>query len=115
VQVHPDNPHWTCFEQDASLDIKSFFGFESTIEKIAMKQYTANIKKVCNHIDRANSAHRQSHWRTLHVVNSEPLKFLFRNVANASMTDNVVELHPYANFGNNVSNRTVLLRICCQS
>jgi len=47
VQVHPDNPHWTCFEQDASLDIKSFFGFESTVEKIAMKQYTANIKKVC--------------------------------------------------------------------
>ena len=46
VQVHPDNPHWTCFEQDASLDIKSFFGFESTVEKIAMKQYTANIKKV---------------------------------------------------------------------
>jgi len=44
--VHPDNPHWTCFEQDASLDIKSFFGFESTVEKIAMKQYTANIKKV---------------------------------------------------------------------
>jgi len=48
VQVHPDNPHWTCFEQDASLDIKSFFGFESTVEKIAMKQYTANIKKVCS-------------------------------------------------------------------
>lgn len=44
--MHPDNPHWTCFEQDASLDIKSFFGFESTVEKIAMKQYTANIKKV---------------------------------------------------------------------
>jgi len=44
--VHPDNPHWTCFEQDASLDIKSFFGFESTVEKIAMRQYTANIKKV---------------------------------------------------------------------
>lgn len=46
MQVHPDNPHWTCFEQDASLDIKSFFGFESTVEKIAMRQYTANIKKV---------------------------------------------------------------------
>jgi len=50
VQVHPDNPHWTCFEQDASLDIKSFFGFESTVEKIAMRQYTANIKKVCSGI-----------------------------------------------------------------
>ena len=45
-QVHPENPEWTCFEQDASLDIKHFFGFESTVEKIAMKQYTHNIKKV---------------------------------------------------------------------
>ncbi|KAK3760718.1 hypothetical protein RRG08_010689 [Elysia crispata] len=43
--VHPENPEWTCFEQDASLDIKHFFGFESTVEKIAMKQYTHNIKK----------------------------------------------------------------------
>lgn len=43
--VHPDNEEWTCFEQSASLDIKSFFGFESTVEKIAMKQYTSNIKK----------------------------------------------------------------------
>ncbi|ESP04007.1 hypothetical protein LOTGIDRAFT_212187 [Lottia gigantea] len=43
--VHPENSNWTCFEQDASLDIKHFFGFESTVEKIAMKQYTANIQK----------------------------------------------------------------------
>ncbi|XP_028355274.1 SEC14-like protein 1 [Physeter macrocephalus] len=43
--VHPENEDWTCFEQSASLDIKSFFGFESTVEKIAMKQYTGNIKK----------------------------------------------------------------------
>ncbi|OCT64502.1 SEC14-like protein 5 isoform X2 [Xenopus laevis] len=43
--VHPENEEWTCFEQTASLDIKSFFGFESTVEKIAMKQYTANIKR----------------------------------------------------------------------
>ncbi|XP_029433137.1 SEC14-like protein 5 [Rhinatrema bivittatum] len=43
--VHPDNEDWTCFEQSASLDIKSFFGFESTVERIAMKQYTTNIKK----------------------------------------------------------------------
>ncbi|KAI4883663.1 hypothetical protein NFI96_030159, partial [Prochilodus magdalenae] len=43
--VHPENENWTCFEQSASLDIKSFFGFESTVEKIAMKQYTANIKR----------------------------------------------------------------------
>ena len=26
--VHPENPDWTCFEQSADLDIKSFFGFE---------------------------------------------------------------------------------------
>jgi hypothetical protein len=45
-QVHEENPDWTCFEQEASLDIKSFFGFENTVEKIAMKQYTHNIKKV---------------------------------------------------------------------
>jgi hypothetical protein len=36
---------WTCFEQNAYLDIKSFFGFESTVEKIAMKQYSANLAK----------------------------------------------------------------------
>lgn len=43
--VHPENESWTCFEQSASLDIKSFFGFESTAEKIAMKQYASSIKK----------------------------------------------------------------------
>uniref|UniRef100_A0A3Q0RBM7 SEC14-like lipid binding 1 n=1 Tax=Amphilophus citrinellus TaxID=61819 RepID=A0A3Q0RBM7_AMPCI len=43
--VHPENEDWTCFEQSASLDIKSFFGFESTAEKIAMKQYASSIKK----------------------------------------------------------------------
>ncbi|XP_046523430.1 SEC14-like protein 5 isoform X2 [Equus quagga] len=43
--VHPENEDWTCFEQSASLDIHSFFGFESALEKIAMKQYTANVKR----------------------------------------------------------------------
>ncbi|XP_056106667.1 SEC14-like protein 1 [Rhinichthys klamathensis goyatoka] len=43
--VHPENEDWTCFEQSASMDIKSFFGFESTAEKIGMKQYAASIKK----------------------------------------------------------------------
>ncbi|CAG0891982.1 unnamed protein product [Darwinula stevensoni] len=43
--VHPENPEWTCFEQSASLDVKSFFGFESTVEKLAMKQYSQNISK----------------------------------------------------------------------
>ncbi|XP_016102085.1 SEC14-like protein 1, partial [Sinocyclocheilus grahami] len=44
--VHPENEDWTCFEQSASMDIKSFFGFESTAEKIAMKQYATSIKKI---------------------------------------------------------------------
>jgi len=43
--VHPENNEWTCFEQSASLDVKAFFGFEPTVEKIAMKQYSANITK----------------------------------------------------------------------
>ncbi|XP_007522069.1 SEC14-like protein 5 [Erinaceus europaeus] len=43
--VHPENEDWTCFEQSASLDVRSFFGFENALEKIAMKQYTANIKR----------------------------------------------------------------------
>uniref|UniRef100_A0A1B6BXY7 CRAL-TRIO domain-containing protein n=1 Tax=Clastoptera arizonana TaxID=38151 RepID=A0A1B6BXY7_9HEMI len=43
--VHPENSDWTCFEQTASVDIKAFFGVESTIEKLAMKQYSANIAK----------------------------------------------------------------------
>lgn len=44
-QVHPENPEWTCFEQSALLDVKNFFGLENTVEKIAMKQYAANIAK----------------------------------------------------------------------
>ncbi|GMR61033.1 hypothetical protein PMAYCL1PPCAC_31228 [Pristionchus mayeri] len=43
--VHPENNEWTCFEQSASLDVKSFFGFEGTVEKIAVKQYGANLAK----------------------------------------------------------------------
>ncbi len=43
--MHPENSDWTCFDQDANLDIKSFFGFESTMEKLGMKQYSANIAK----------------------------------------------------------------------
>jgi hypothetical protein len=45
-RVHPENADWTCYEQNGSLEIKSFFGFESLIEKLAMKQYTAQIKNV---------------------------------------------------------------------
>lgn len=47
-QIHPENPEWTCFEQTASLDIKNFFGFENSMEKLAMKQYAQNIAKVIN-------------------------------------------------------------------
>lgn len=43
--VHTENPEWTCFEQSASLDVKSFFGLETAIEKLAVKQYGANIAK----------------------------------------------------------------------
>ncbi|VDP13395.1 unnamed protein product [Onchocerca flexuosa] len=43
--VHPENNDWTCFEQSGSLDVKSFFGFESTVEKLAVKQYAANLAK----------------------------------------------------------------------
>ena len=46
LQIHPENPEWTCFEQTASLDIKNFFGFENSMEKLAMKQYAQNIAKV---------------------------------------------------------------------
>jgi len=43
--VHPENPDWTCFEQSAELDIKNFFGFEATAEKIAIKEYSRSIEK----------------------------------------------------------------------
>jgi len=43
--VHPENPDWTCFEQSAELDIKNFFGFEATAEKIAIKEYSKSIEK----------------------------------------------------------------------
>lgn len=45
MQVHAENPEWTCFEQAASLDVKSFFGFESAVEKLAVKQYSHNLAK----------------------------------------------------------------------
>lgn len=38
--THPDNADWTCFDQTATLDIKNFFGFEHSMEKMGMKQYT---------------------------------------------------------------------------
>lgn len=44
--AHPENEDWTCFEQKATLDVKSFFGFEGAVEKLAIKHYTANINKV---------------------------------------------------------------------
>uniref|UniRef100_A0A4W5PVF8 PRELI/MSF1 domain-containing protein n=1 Tax=Hucho hucho TaxID=62062 RepID=A0A4W5PVF8_9TELE len=41
--VHPENESWTRFEQSASLDVTSLFGFETIAENIGMKQYIANI------------------------------------------------------------------------
>lgn len=38
--AHPENADWTCFDQTATLDIKNFFGFEHSMEKMGMKQYT---------------------------------------------------------------------------
>lgn len=43
--VHPDNDDWTCFEQTASLEVKSFFSFESAVEKLAVKLYAQSIEK----------------------------------------------------------------------
>ena len=43
--VHPENQDWTCFEQKAELDIKNFFGFEGTAEKLAVKEYSKSIGK----------------------------------------------------------------------
>ena len=43
--VHPENTEWTCFEQKAELDIKNFFGFEGTAEKLAVKEYSKSLGK----------------------------------------------------------------------
>lgn len=43
--AHPENPDWTCFDQTATLDIKNFFGFENSMEKMGMKQYTQTTLK----------------------------------------------------------------------
>lgn len=45
LQVHPENSEWTCFDQNASVDIKFFLGFEHSVEKVAMRQYGENIAK----------------------------------------------------------------------
>uniref|UniRef100_A0A8C5KGG3 SEC14-like lipid binding 5 n=1 Tax=Jaculus jaculus TaxID=51337 RepID=A0A8C5KGG3_JACJA len=71
--VHPENEDWTCFEQSASLDIHSFFGFENALEKIAMKQYTANVKRgkeVIEHYLKELISQGTSHiprWTPAHV------------------------------------------------
>lgn len=43
--MHPENAEWTCFEQSASLEVKSFFGFENAVEKLAVKHYAQSIEK----------------------------------------------------------------------
>ena len=45
LQVHEENENWTCFEQSASLEVKSFFGLENAVEKLAVKHYAASIEK----------------------------------------------------------------------
>ncbi|XP_065898386.1 SEC14-like protein 5 isoform X2 [Dysidea avara] len=44
-QVHSENPEWTSFDLHASLEVKSFFGFEGLVEKIAIKLYSGNLHK----------------------------------------------------------------------
>lgn len=42
---HPDNSEWTCFDQTADIEITNFFGFEHSMEKVGMKQYSQTISK----------------------------------------------------------------------
>lgn len=44
-QVHKDNPQWTSFSLQANLEVKSFFGFEGLVEKLAVKLYSSNLHK----------------------------------------------------------------------
>ena len=48
--VHPENPDWTCFEQSADLDIKSFFGFEGTAEKASNCRVMDDIR-ICTDLN----------------------------------------------------------------
>ncbi|KAG8233618.1 hypothetical protein J437_LFUL001029 [Ladona fulva] len=73
--VHPENPEWTCFEQTAALDVKSFFGFESTIEKLAMKQYSQNISRGKEIIDHYISELKKEGINSMPVWQEEDMKF----------------------------------------
>lgn len=42
---HPENANWTCFDQTADIEITNFFGFESSMEKVGMKQYAQTTLK----------------------------------------------------------------------
>lgn len=44
--VHPSNPEWTRFDLQATLEVKSFFGFEGIVERIGVKLYSSNLHKV---------------------------------------------------------------------
>uniref|UniRef100_A0A4W4HET4 SEC14-like lipid binding 1 n=1 Tax=Electrophorus electricus TaxID=8005 RepID=A0A4W4HET4_ELEEL len=48
---HYSYKDWTCFQQNATMDMKSFFGFESSAEKLVMRQHATNIKKEKEIID----------------------------------------------------------------
>ena len=69
--------------------MKSFFGFENAVEKLAMKQYSLNIKKVwihayiifkmkyLNHTIFNNNCTNHSDPQQLCLKNNEISKFLF--------------------------------------
>ena len=46
AQVHPENSNWTCYEQEASFEFHSFFGFENQCERLGIEKYTNQIPKV---------------------------------------------------------------------
>ncbi|XP_070579551.1 SEC14-like protein 1 isoform X2 [Ptychodera flava] len=84
--VHPENSDWTLFEQDASLDVKSFFGFENMVEKICMKRYAENIKKgkeiiqyYVNELLEEGVTHIPT-WAETHQANGSPSKPAVANV-----------------------------------
>ncbi|KAH7705825.1 Protein T23G5.2 b [Aphelenchoides avenae] len=41
--IHPEDAERTCFDQSASMHVRSLFGIESTAEKTAVKHHSANM------------------------------------------------------------------------
>ncbi|XP_006821149.1 SEC14-like protein 1 [Saccoglossus kowalevskii] len=95
--VHPDNPEWTVFEQDASLDVKSFLGFENMVEKICMKKYGENIKKgkeiilyYVNELNNEGVTHIPS-WSETHTEENLPNGMVKGKIALNSPTHSATE------------------------